>query len=352
VDDRPGEAAPPFATAPISSAAPDPRPDPLSTYRALQVISILLVVGGFAAVWLGFIIAGPGGFDPERSLSIDRAVLVLAAVAGGGLAVVIGLVMNAVRALVVRQPLPPTRYRGPSIGVLLLLATIVSVIVSIAAAGDALAFQNGGEVSVGGALIILTATQAGLVAVAIGFVAIPKALDGGIRLLPPLRVGRSVLLGVVAALAAWIGVTLLSEILTRLLELAGREPQAGVVQEAVSRLDPTVLILAVVLVAPVAEELFFRGVVLNAWLREYGERRAVLGSAALFAAIHADIRSTDALIGSVVQVIPIFGLGIALALVCLRTRSLLAPMAMHASFNAISLTLALLARLNGWEIPT
>jgi membrane protease YdiL (CAAX protease family) len=111
-------------------------------------------------------------------------------------------------------------------------------------------------------------------------------------------------------------------------------------------------VLAIVLVAPVAEELFFRGVVLNAWLREYGERRAVLGSAALFAAIHADIRSVDALIGSVVQVVPIFGLGIALALICLRTRSLVGPMAMHATFNAISLTLALLARLNGWDLPT
>jgi membrane protease YdiL (CAAX protease family) len=256
-----------------------------------------------------------------------------------------------VRAIIVRQALPAARYRGPSVGVLLLLAIVVSVIVSIAAAGDALAFQNGGDVSVGGALIILTATQVGLVAVAIGFVALPNALVG-VRLLPPLRVGRSVLLGAGAAIAAWIGVTLLSEILTRLLELLGREPEAGVVQEAVSRLDPTVLVLAVVLVAPVAEELFFRGVVLQAWLREYGERRAVLGSAALFAAIHADIRNLDALIGSVVQVVPIFGLGIALALVCLRTRSLLAPMAMHATFNAISLTLALLARLNGWDLPT
>jgi membrane protease YdiL (CAAX protease family) len=351
VDDRPGEAAPPFAPASISSATSDPRPDPLSRYRALQVISILLVVGGFVGVWLGFVLAGPNALDPEESLPLDRAVLVLGAILGGGLAVVVGLVLNAVRALVVRQPLPASRYRGPSVGVLLLLAIVVSVIVSIAAAGDALAFQEGGEVSVGGALIILTATQVGLVAVAIGFVAIPKALVG-VRLRPPLGVGRSVMLGIGAAMAAWIGVTLLSEILTRLLELFGREPQAGVVQEAVSRLDPTVLILAVVLVAPVAEELFFRGVVLNAWLREYGERRAVLGSAALFAAIHADIRSVDALIGSVVQVVPIFALGIALALVCLRTRSLLAPMAMHATFNAISLTLALLARLNGWDIPT
>jgi membrane protease YdiL (CAAX protease family) len=352
VDHRPGGAAPPFAPASSSLEAAEPRPDPLSRYRALQVISILLVLGGFAGVWLGLSLAGPNAFDPDApSLPLDRALLVLGAVLGGGAAVVIGLLLNAVRAVVVRQRLPASRYRGPSIGVLLLLAIVVSVVVSVAAAADALAFQNGDAVSVRGALIILTATQVGLVAVAIGFVAIPRALIG-VSLLPSRGTGRSILLGMGAAIAAWIGVTLLSEILTRLLQLLGREPQAGVVQEAVSRLDPTVLVLAVVLVAPVAEELFFRGVVLNAWLREYGERRAVLGSAALFAAIHADIRSVDALIGSVVQVGPIFGLGIALALVCLRTRSLVGPMAMHATFNAISLTLALLARLNGWDLPT
>jgi membrane protease YdiL (CAAX protease family) len=234
--------------------------------------------------------------------------------------------------------------------VLLVLATIVSVIVSTVAVGDLLAFQRGEAVSVGGALLILTVTQMGLVAIAIGFVAIPRALVG-VRLLPPRGAVRSVLFGIGLAVPAWIGATLLGYILIRLLELLGRDPQAGVVEQAIARLDPTVLILAVVLVAPVAEELFFRGVVLNAWLREYGARAGVLGSAALFAVIHADISSWNALIGSVANVVPIFGLGVALALVYRQTRSLVAPMALHAGFNAISLTVALVARLNGVDVP-
>jgi membrane protease YdiL (CAAX protease family) len=311
----------------------------------------MLVVGGFASLWLGVSLAGPGAFDPARSLALDRALLILAAVLGGGLAIVAGLVLNAVRAVIVRQGLPGNRYRGPSIFVLLLMATILSTVVSVFAFADIEALLNGGEVSAGGGLLILTVTQVGLVAVAIGFVVIPKALDG-VRLLPQRGTAFSILIGCGLAIPAWIGTVLVAEIVSRLLELLGRAPQPGVVDEAIARLDPTILLLAIVVVAPVAEELFFRGVVFNAWLREYGSRRAVLGSAALFAAIHADPSSWDTLIGSLARVLPIFGLGIGLAVLYQRTRSLLGPMAMHATFNAISLTLALLARLYGWEIPT
>jgi membrane protease YdiL (CAAX protease family) len=351
VEDRPGGVAPPAVAAPSLAPPPPDESRLLGRYRILQVISIILVVAGIAGIWLG-ISLGPISLDPNAQLpTSERALLTLAVVGGGGLAIAVGLVMNAVRAVVVREALPASRYRGPSIVVLLLLATIVTAVLSIAVVGDVLAFEEGGEVSVGGALLILTATQMGLVAVAMAFVAIPRAL-AGVRLLPPRGTARSILLGLGLAIPAWIGATTLGYILTRLLELLGRSPEVGVVEEAIARLDPTVLILAVILVAPVAEELFFRGVVLNAWLREYGERRAILGSAALFAAIHANPTTWDAFIGSAVSVVPIFGLGLALAVLYRRTGSLLAAMALHAGFNAISLTLALLARLLGWELPT
>ena len=45
-------------------------------------------------------------------------------------------------------------------------------------------------------------------------------------------------------------------------------------------------------------------------------------------------------------------LGLGLAVLYQRARSLLAPIAMHATFNAISLTLALLDRLYHWNLPT
>jgi membrane protease YdiL (CAAX protease family) len=339
---------------PVSPPARTPAPADeallLSRYRALQVISIALVLAGAVGIWLGLNL-GPNPLAPDAPVpTSDRALLLLALFGGAGLAIVVGLIMNAVRAVVVREALPASRYRGPSIIVLLLLANVVAAVAIIPAVGDYLALESGGEVSASGALLILTVTQMGLVAVAVAFVAVPRAL-AGVRLLPPRGAVPSVLLALLLAIPAWIGATLVSYILTRLLELLGRAPQPGVVEQAITRLDPTVLLLAIVLIAPVAEELFFRGLVLNAWLREYGVRRAVLGSAALFAAIHTDVRTLDTVIGSVVSVVPIFGLGIALALVYRRTGSLLAPIAMHAGFNAISLAVALIARLNGVEIP-
>ena len=54
-------------------------------------------------------------------------------------------------------------------------------------------------------------------------------------------------------------------------------------------LDPWLVVLAVVILAPIAEEIFFRGVVFNALLREGGRRWAYIGSAALFAVIHVSL---------------------------------------------------------------
>jgi membrane protease YdiL (CAAX protease family) len=91
----------------------------------------------------------------------------------------------------------------------------------------------------------------------------------------------------------------------------------------------------------VAEEAFFRGVVFNAWRREAGRRWAFFGSAALFAAIHL----------SLLSLMPIFLLGIGLAWVYDRTKSLLAPMVMHATVNGISVALALLVRFDVLRLP-
>jgi hypothetical protein len=344
-----GPSWPPGPTAESAAAAVDP----LRRYRALQIVSILLIVGGLVTTTLVValnleLLLATESLDPA---SLGRAIGVLAGVVLGGLAFVVGLVMNAVRAVIVRRALPPTtRYRGPSIFVMLLIATVISSIGAVGAGADLIALQAGGELTVGGTLLLLTITQIGLALTAGLFVVAPGALVG-VRLLPERGGARSILLGLALAVPAWLGATTLGLILTRLLELFGREPEPGIVDIAVARIDPTVLVLALVLVAPVAEELFFRGVVFNAWMREFGARAAFAGSSALFAVIHANLESVDALIASVVTVVPIFGLGIALALLYRGTRSLAAAMAMHAGFNAISVAIALLVRAGVLGIP-
>ena len=121
----------------------------------------------------------------------------------------------------------------------------------------------------------------------------------------------------------------------------GIAPEPQTAELAIEVLDPWLVIIAVVIVAPVAEEAFFRGVVFNAWRREAGRRWAFVGSAALFAAIHL----------SLLSLLPIFVLGLGLAWVYDRTKSLLAPMAMHATVNGISVALALLVRFDVLRLP-
>ncbi|HYM53641.1 MAG TPA: type II CAAX endopeptidase family protein [Candidatus Dormibacteraeota bacterium] len=345
MNDRPAWPAPPTSAAPAPwLAPPGPEVDPLSRYRALQVVSILLIAGGLltTAVVVGLnldLFSSPDVLDPT---SLGRAVNVLVALVLGGLAMVVGLVMNAVRAVIVRAALPPERYRGPSIIVLLLIATVIAGAASVAAAPSVAGLLGeGGQVSVLGTLVLLTATQVGLLAAVGAFVAVPGAL-ANVRLLPERALWRSMLLGLGLAIPAWLGTQAVLLIVVWLLGLIGLQPDLGIAEAALANADPIVLIVALVVVAPVAEETFFRGVAYNAWEREYGPRRALVGSAVLFAVTH----------GSLFLFLPILGLGLALVLVYRATRSLPAAILLHAGFNGISVAIGLLVRFDVIRLPT
>jgi membrane protease YdiL (CAAX protease family) len=315
--------------------------EPLSRYRALQVISVLMIVAGIAlpiVALLGNPELVSQGQTPE---SIQRLIGPLVLLGLGGLLLVVGLVINAVRAIIVRGALPPERYRGPAIFVLLLLAAILGTIVALGAGTTALALFDGGELSVGGSLLLLTSTQIGLLAVTGGLVVAPRALVG-VRIVGRTGLGRSLLIGLGAAIPAWVGATLLGALAALVLKAVGLSEPTGPLDTFLERGDPTVILVAFLLVAPAAEEIFFRGVAYNAWEREHGPWVALIGSAALFAVIHT----------SLFALVPIFALGIALALLYRSTGSLAATIAMHAGFNAISVALALLAREGILTLPT
>jgi uncharacterized protein len=86
---------------------------------------------------------------------------------------------------------------------------------------------------------------------------------------------------------------------------------------------------AVVVLGPIVEELLFRGLGF-ALLQRWGGITAVLGTAVAFAFWHGLVQAWPALF--------IFGLGI--AILRLRTRSILPGYAFHAFFNAAALALA------------
>ncbi len=87
------------------------------------------------------------------------------------------------------------------------------------------------------------------------------------------------------------------------------------------------LLLVVAIVPGICEELVFRGVLLQSLAREMRGWRAVLLSAAIFAAFHLSFETA-------IRFLPTFWIGLTMGLVAWRSRSSLATMPMHVVNNA------------------
>lgn len=83
------------------------------------------------------------------------------------------------------------------------------------------------------------------------------------------------------------------------------------------------LLLLAVGAAPLCEEFIFRGLIYGGLRRSMGVLPALCVSAALFAIMHPPV-----------SMLPVFGLGLATAYAFERSKSLLAPMLVHAFYNA------------------
>jgi uncharacterized protein len=291
---------------------------------------LVLSIGG-ALLALGALVTVE--LDRSGAVEVDPGILALLALIGA-VAFAAGLIYTAVRQLRVRRVLPPERYRGPSVFILLALALLVATVLNAPFGPDAAALLGGeGEMTLLGGIVLLVSLQLGLLLVSWLLVFRPGAL-AALPSLPGRDPAGTLRAGLGWGLLAWVGSTIVVVAVRWLLIQLGRPPETQTAERAIAMLDPWVVVVAVVILAPIAEELFFRGVVFNAWLREGGRRWAYVGSAALFAVIHV----------SLLMLVPIFLLGLALAWVYERSGNLLAPIAMHATVNGITVALAMLVR--------
>jgi membrane protease YdiL (CAAX protease family) len=140
---------------------------------------------------------------------------------------------------------------------------------------------------------------------------VPTILGAGSRRALVWGVGA----GVVAGLAGLAYVQLIRH--TALFESARQSTTLG-------PNDQLWLLALVVAAAPVFEEFIFRGLIFGGLRRTLGLGASMVASAAIFAVVHPPL-----------AVIPVFGLGLATALVYDRTRLLAGPIAAHAVYNAI-----------------
>jgi membrane protease YdiL (CAAX protease family) len=119
------------------------------------------------------------------------------------------------------------------------------------------------------------------------------------------------------------------------------DPPPPIQQEVLPRAPELVQVIlgvvAVVLAAPLGEEVFFRGFLFAALRERFGLLPGVLLSAAVFGLFH--------FLGGPLLVVLMFCFGIALALLFHRRGTLAAPVAAHAIFNLIGYTLIVVERV-------
>ncbi len=91
------------------------------------------------------------------------------------------------------------------------------------------------------------------------------------------------------------------------------------------------LIVLICVIAPVVEEMLFRGVMLRSFLRQYPEGTAIAHSAAVFGLAHLNVY----------QFVLAFGLGLLIGKLYAATRSLLPGILIHACYNTTVVIVAL-----------
>jgi len=298
---------------------------------ALYVIGLLTTVVGVSALVAG--IAGAG---------VALVIFALLLIGVGGIA------LSGASALQRRVDTPAAGWRGPgplaifwtTIPWALLAQILVAALLTAVGAATALSTPLG-TLALAAASNLATVLIIGLVVVGSGAVrwrdlilatpaASPKTLPA-----PDRRGGLAgdLFWGVALALPILSAAGLFAT-----LVMNGTGLSAPVVlPPTMNGVDLAANVLTAGLIAPIGEELLYRGVIAQAWARQSSARRAILFSAIVFAFAHTlTVGGTS--VGDAASVAAVafavrLPLGIALGWLWIRRRSLVATIALHASYN-------------------
>lgn len=294
--------------------------------------------GLYAAAWFFALVAvGLTVIGILTESAIARGFLILGAFAA------LGLCFGAAGGyqVVARSARPAGTYRGPSpliaFGFALALSSLLAVVLDLL---PVLA-----PTSAPGFLVAILVVFVGYVVTLTFLVVRTRALDWRAlaRLAP--GPGRRVVdfaVGAISGLLVVLPLALLGGLLASALDVSssGRFPEVS------TGLAGLLVAVGAVLVAPVGEELFFRGFALSAWWADLGAASALRRSAVFFAFIHVfnatGTTFRDAAGGALIQFVVIFPLALLLGVLYER-RGLAASVGAHMAYNAGVLALALLA---------
>jgi len=293
---------------------------------ALFVVGWLTTLIGFVAIFVALLAGGSGA----------RLVILVV----GLILMSVGLIAGAGSQALERRARAVGTYGGPS-PLLVFAASIPLTILATAGAGLGLS-AVGIDVRSPAAAVAAVSIQAliyvGLIRLLVIDTGALRWAEMGVR-----RFDRRAL-GEMAGGALWavpvIFVTaVLAALITRFIPVA-----------PVSPLTPTgtvpgflLNLLAGAVIAPIGEELFFRGFAMTAWLPDIGERRSLIRVALFFAAAHvltiAGSTADQAVALAFVAFASRIPVALALGWLFLKRRSIWAPIGLHATFNAVLLTI-------------
>lgn len=215
------------------------------------------------------------------------------------------------------------------IGFVCALVALLPLLAIAAGRADAPATGLPQDLEVSGILASLVAQSLGIIA-ALAWIARSKG-RGGLTA----DFGFAIRVRDVGWVAAGVGIALVAGwLLWPITELAGlRESSQEVVRqfEDANGIEIPIFALSVVLIAPIAEELLFRGALLRGLLRRTSPGWAVFGSALVFALVHV-LGDPDTY-----YYVPAFlALGIVSGWRAVRTGNLSQSIFLHAGFNLLA----------------
>jgi membrane protease YdiL (CAAX protease family) len=321
----PGSAALP---PPGSAAVPVPGPPGIGTFslegRAAPALYLLGWVGSLIGLGMVVIALMASGSDAAGWLFlIGLAILGLALLAAGG--------SQAVE----RARRSDLAYRGPSpvLAFLAVLAVTLVLFVLILAPLAAMGLDARSPAATTLSLVITAAVYVGVVQL---LVVGPGALswsDMGLAV-PAGRAVSDLLVGALVAVPVLVVTLSLVALLSRFLE-----PELSPLPEAVDTVGLIANLLSAAVIAPVSEELFFRGFATTAWARSLGYWPAIIRGAAFFAVAHViaqlDVSFASGAQRALFSFVALLPVAVTLGWLYLARRSLYASIGLHAAFNAI-----------------
>ena len=337
----------PGASDPIEPSPPPPEVDPrparpgAGTFTiegrsapALFVVGWLATLIGFVAIFVALLAGG----------SVARTVILIL----GLVLLSVGLIAGAGSQAIERRARGSGAYAGPS-PLLVFAASIPLAILGSAAVGlglSVLGISVASPIAAVAAVSIQALIYIGLIRLLVVDARALRWAEMGVRRFDrgargDLAVGSLFALPVIFATAA------IAAVITELIPVTPSSPlpPTGTVPGFVLNL------LAGAVIAPIAEELFFRAFAMTAWMRDIGEQRSLVRVALFFAAAHvltiAGSTAEQALGLAIVAFVARIPVAFVLGWLFLRRGSIWAPIGLHATFNAILLTLAELVPRSG-----